>query len=151
MSVPIDTTKSPEYYYKELESFNQQFSAILNEGKNAVPLSQTYPNNQNYKKMASEYTSNLKDYKNDFFMFKNELEKDMKTFEETSEKTASFISDLERKNKDLKQEITDLIQSNNGSKGLFKDTQLLYNQYFLGNIYLFASIIGCVYYYYKRN
>ena len=50
MSGQIDTTKSPEYYFEELESLKQRFSFILNEGKKAVPLSKTYPNNENYKK-----------------------------------------------------------------------------------------------------
>lgn len=150
MSVPNDTTKSPDFYFKEFESLRQRFSIILNEGKNAVPLSNTFPNNQNYKNMVIEYKSNLKEYKNDFFMLKNDLENDMEVFEKTSKKTATFISELEKKNKDLKDEVTDLIQSNNGTKGMFKDTQLVYNQYLLGNVYLFASIIACIYYYNKK-
>lgn len=150
MSTESDTTKSPEYYFKELDSLKQRFSIILNEGKNAVPLSNTYTTNQNYKKMVYEYKSNLKEYKNDFFIFRNALEKDMESFEKNSKKTSDFISDLESKNKDLKNDIIDLIQSNNGTKGLFKDTQLLYNQYFLGNIYIFISIIAYIYYYTKN-
>ena len=151
MSFSNDATKSPEYYFKELDSLKQRFSIILNEGKKAVPLSNTYQTNQNYKKMVSEYESNLKEYKSDFFMLKNALENDMETFEKTSEKTAKLITDLERKNKDLNNEIIELIQSNNGTKGMFKDTQLLYNQYLLGNVYLFTSIVGCIYYYYKNH
>lgn len=151
MSIPIDTTKSPGYYSKELETIKQRFSIILNEGKNAIPLSKTYPSNQSYKEMASLFKSNLKEYKNDFFMLTNEIETDMETFEKTSEKTADIIAKLEKKNKELKNEITDLTQSNNGSKGLFKDTQLLYNQYLLGNIYIFASIVVPIYIYYTQS
>jgi hypothetical protein len=145
-----DTTKSPEYYFKELDSLKQRFSIILNKGKNAVPLSTTYPTNQNYKKMVSEYKTSLKEYKNDFFMLNNEIEQDMETFEKTSEKTADYISDLEKKNKELKDDITELVQSNNGTKGLLKDTQLLYNQYLLGNVYLFTAIVAYIYYYFKH-
>lgn len=145
-----DTTKTPEYYFKEMDSLKQRFNMIINDGKNAVPLSKTYPNNENYKKMVYDYNNNLKEYKNDFFMLKNDIEKDMETFEKNSQKIANSISDLEEKNKGLRDNITELIQSNNGTKGLFKDTQLLHNQYLLGNVYLFLSIIAYIYYYVKK-
>ena len=150
MSIPIDTTNSPQYYSKELDTIKQRFSIILNEGKNAVPLSKTYPSNSSYTERATRFESDLKEYKTDFFMLKNGLEKDMEAFEKTSERSAKFISDLEKKNKELKTEITDLIQTNNGTKGLFNDSQLLYNQYLLGNIYLLAAIIVPIYIYYRK-
>jgi hypothetical protein len=152
MSIPIDTTKSPGYYSKEVESIKQRFSIIINEGKNAVPLATTYPNNQSYQEMASLFKSNLKEYKSDSFMLRNGIENDMETFEKTSEKTAEFIAMLEKKNKGLKNEITELIQTNNGTKGLFKDSQLLYSQYLLGNLYILASIISVpIYIYYTHQ
>ena len=101
--------------------------------------------------MASLFKSNLKEYKNDLFMLKNGIETDMETFEKTSEKTADFIAMLERKNKELKDEIDELVQSNNGTKGLFQDSQLLYNQYLLGNIYIFASLLVPLYIYYRTR
>lgn len=150
MSIPIDTTKSPGHYFKELESIKQRFSIILNEGKKAIPLTNTYPTDQSYKDMASLFKSNLNEYKVDFFMLKNGIESDMESFEKTSKKTAEFIENLEKKKKGLKNKITELIQTNNGTKGLFTDSQLLYNQYLLGNIYIAALIIGSVYIYYRH-
>ena len=147
MSTPsTDTTKTPSYYSNELEDLKQRFKLILTSGENSVPKSKTYPTDQSYKDSATTYNTNLASYKSDIFSLKNNIENDMKKLEETSQGNASIISDLEIKNKNLNDKLTDLHQTNNGTKGLFKDSRLLYNQYLLGNIYIFASIIITSYY-----
>jgi len=143
MSGPIDN------YYNELEDIKQTFSIIINEGKKAVHLSKTFPTNQTYTELNRVFESDLKEYKKASFAINTQLDADINEEEKKAQEASDVIAELESDNEALKSKITDLFETNNGTKGMFNDSQLLYNQYLLGNIYVLAAIIIPIYIYYK--
>ena len=60
-----------------------------------------------------------------------------------------MIGKLNKDNKKLNNSLNGLQQSSESAVGMFNDSQVLYNHYLLGNIYLLIGIISSCIFMYK--
>jgi transcription initiation factor IIF auxiliary subunit len=143
--------RSVEYYNKVLKELDQNYYLIMNEYTQQYPRVKTYPEIKGYKKAIDEDLNNLKSLQSDFFMFKNDLEKDIKTTSMGIYKADKMIAKLDKENTKLKATLSGLSQASAGATGMFNDAQAIYNQSLLGNVYLTAGMVIIATYLYKNR
>lgn len=143
--------RSVEYYNKVLKELDNNYYLIMNEYTQQYPRAKTYPDIKNYKKALDEDMNNLKSLQNDFFMFKNDLEKDIKTTSMGIYKADKMITQLEKDNTKLKASLSHLTQVSAAATGMFNDAQATYNQSLLGNVYLTIGMLSVATYLYKNR
>ena len=95
-----------------------------------------------FKKSLEDDKNSLIDVQNDFFLLKNALEKENNTISSKIIRLNDMIKNINKENKTLKSSIKGLKEASESAMGMFDDAQRLYNQYLLGNIYLFGGVIG---------
>lgn len=145
------TNRSIEYYNKGLKELNQNYYLIINEYIRQYPRAKTYPDIKGYKKALDEDMNNLKSIQSDFFMFKNDLEKDIKMTSRGIYKADKMITKLDIENAKLRASLSGLSQASAGATGMFNDAQAIYNQSLLGNIYLTMGMLIISTYIYKNR
>lgn len=130
-------------YKNTLKELNQKYYLLLSE------YTRTYPNYKLYsstipafKKSLEDDKNSLIDVQNDFFLLKNALEKENNTISSKIIRLNDMIKNINKENKTLKSSIKGLKEASESAMGMFDDAQRLYNQYLLGNIYLFGGVIG---------
>ena len=143
--------RSIEYYNKVLKELDQNYYLIMNEYTQQYPRAKTYPETKGYKKALDEDLNNLKSLQSDFFIFKNDLEKDIKTTSVGIYKADKMITKLDKENTKLKASLAGLSQVSAGASGMFNDAQATYNQSLLGNVYLSLGMLSVAMYLYKNR
>jgi len=142
-----------EDYRKELEELNTGYSISLQEILKLMPEYKLAAENNrktsntsttNSSKLRLSYLkneNNLKRTEQNIFNLKNSIEKDSFTVEESIKRMNKTIKEEEEKNVILKEHYNQLIGSDNAAKGMLFDTQLIYNQQYIGNLLLTAIIL----------
>ena len=147
----IMAKRNAEYYNTMLKELNQNYYLVLNEYTQQYPRAKTHPELKCYTKALEEDMNNLKSIQNDFFMFKNDLEQDIKTAPVNIYKADKMIAKLDKENKILKKSLYKLNNVSNGAEGMFNDSQATYNQTLLGNAYLTIGLLSIATYLYKHR
>ena len=96
-------------------------------------------------------SGNLLELQADFFKLRDEIQNEIRKKANHINKMDIQIQILEKKNKKLLKELTNLENDNAASKGMLTDIQLRYNEYLVGNWILFISLIGIITIYYKNR
>lgn len=136
------STISPESYRKMLDELNIGYSISLQEVLKLMPEYKINANNN--EKLRLSYLKNenrLKKTEQNILNLQNSIEKDSRKVEENIKRMNTVIKKEEEKNKLLKEQYSQLMSTNNAAKGMLFDTQLLYNQQYIGNLLLTAFII----------
>ena len=102
-------------------------------------------NNENIKTDEK----NIEKLQNDFFLLKNDLLNDIGTVSDNVTRYDLEINKVVTQNKKLKKSYDEMKQKNSGSKGFARDTQVLYNQYLMGNFLIGLVAISSVLLYQK--
>ena len=92
---------------------------------------------------------NMRVIKNRMTTIKENLDKDVSTMQYCGSTTNTKIDELQAENKKLQQRINSLKGKNEGAVGKVFDVQLLYNQYYLGNVIISLVIVYVLYQYLK--
>lgn len=145
------TSRTPEYYSNKLKELNQNYYLILNEYIQQYPKSKTYSKIPSYAKSLDDDKINFEKIQTDFFILKNELEKEIENAAKDIKNVDKMIIKLNKDNKKLNNSLSNLEQSSETAIGMFNDAQKLYNEYLLGNTYLFFGIIGVGLLMYRSN
>ena len=132
-------------YTKKLDEINDGFYLILHELVTLIPNYRTYPNLTIYSEKYGKNLQNFKENQADFFMLKNDMEKDLVVIDKNIEKKNSQINKLDLDIKSLKDKLNSLISSDDAGEGILTDTELLHNQKYIGNWILLGTILGVCY------
>jgi hypothetical protein len=142
MSLP-----TPEYYRKELEELNTGYNISLQEVLKIMPeykLANAISKISKKSNLYLSYSKNenkLKRTEQNIFNLKNSIEKDSYAVEESIKRMNKIIKKEEEKHVKLKEHYNQLLSTDNAAKGMLFDTQLIYNQQYIGNLLLTAIIL----------
>ena len=132
---------SPDIHKKQLEDLKIGYSISLNEVLKLMPDYKTNPDNKNLQAAFSKNETNLKNFKNKILNLKSMLGYNSSNVNKNIKKLNKEINLANENNKILKEKYDYLINTNNGAKGMLFDTQLLYNQQYIGNLILISIIL----------
>lgn len=134
-----DKIKHPSVFNNEIGELDQKFILIIDQ------LSNDITNNKGTTKSMNDATNLQKD----LFLLKNSILINIKKMKDNIEVYDLRINKLLKNNNNLKVQYDVLKQTSNGSKGLSSDTQLLYNQMLMSNLFIGLSIISSVFVFQK--
>ena len=141
MNIENNNIQKPTYYDSKINELDQRYNLIMNE------LSNNYNNGNNENIKTDE--KNIEKLQNDFFLLKNDLLNDIGTVSDNVTRYDLEINKVVTQNKKLKKSYDEMKQKNSGSKGFARDTQVLYNQYLMGNFLIGLVAISSVLLYQK--
>ena len=141
IEIEDSSIQKPIYYDSKINELDQRYNLIMNE------LSNNYNNGNNQHIKTDE--KNIEKLQNDFFLLKNTLLNDIGTISDNVTRYDSQINKVVTQNKKLKKSYDEMKQKNSGSKGFARDTQVLYNQYLMGNFLIGLVAISSVLLYQK--
>jgi hypothetical protein len=141
MNIEIDdiSIQKPVFYDSKIKELDQRYKLIMNE------LSNNYTNNQNTKTDEK----NIENLQNDFFLLKNSLLNNIEIVSDNITRYDLLINKIVKQNEHLKKKYNEMRQKNSGSKGFARDTQVLYNQYLMGNFFIGLVALSSVLIYQK--
>lgn len=134
-----DKIKHPSVFNNEIGELDQKFILIIEQ------LSNDITNNK-------DTTTNMNDaikLQNELFLLKNSILNNIKKMKDNIEVYDLRINKLLKNNNNLKVQYDVLKQTSNGSKGFSSDTQLLYNQKLMSNLFIGLSIVSSVFVFQK--
>lgn len=134
-----DKIKHPSVFNNEIGELDQKFILIIDQ------LSNDITNNKGTTNSMNDATNLQKD----LFLLKNSILINIKKMKDNIEVYDLRINKLLKNNNNLKVQYDVLKQTSNGSKGLSSDTQLLYNQMLMSNLFIGLSIISSVFVFQK--
>jgi hypothetical protein len=134
------TLTNPDDHKKKLEDLKIGYSISLNEVLKLMPEYKTNPDDKKLKAAFLKNETNLKNFKNKILGLKNNVEFNSSSVNKNIKKLNNEIKLASEQNKILKEKYDYLISTNNGAKGMLFDTQLLYNQQYIGNLILVCII-----------
>ena len=142
------SVKTPELYHEKLIELNNQFNLVLGEFVKMYPTFKINPEYEEYAKAFETDRGNLEGNQRNFFLFQNNLEKDMETLSQQISQIDKQIEFLKKENKKLQKTADSLTSGDNAAKGLSKEYQFLYNVQLLSTIGLGlgATIVGALSY-----
>jgi len=135
------TLTNPDDHKKKLEDLKIGYSISLNEVLKLMPENKTNPEDKKLKAAFLKNETNLKNFKNKILGLKNNVEFNSSSVNKNIKKLKNEIKLASEQNKILKEKYDYLISTNNGAKGMLFDTQLLYNQQYIGNLILICIIL----------
>jgi hypothetical protein len=133
---------SPNDYREQLDDINTGYAISLQQVIQLMPeykLSQL--NSSNPSSLFVVNQSNLTQRKNDISNLKANIEFDSTSLEQDIINKRAAIDIENEKNIQLNSIYQELLSTNNGAKGALFDTQLLYNQQYIGNLLLLSVIL----------
>jgi len=141
MNIEIDdiSIQKPVFYDSKIKELDQRYKLIMNE------LSNNYTNNQNTKTDEK----NIEILQNEFFLLKNSLLNNIEIVSYNITRYDLLINKIVKQNEHLKKKYNEIRQKNSGSKGFARDTQVLYNQYLMGNFFIGLVALSSVLIYQK--
>ena len=134
------TLTNPDDHKKKLEDLKIGYSISLNEVLKLMPEYKTNPDDKKLKAAFLKNETNLKNFKNKILGLKNNVEFNSSSVNKNIKKLNNEIKLESEQNKILKEKYDYLISTNNGAKGMLFDTQVLYNQQYIGNLILVCII-----------
>lgn len=135
-----ENIQKPEYFESKIKELDQRYNLIMNE------LSNNYTNNN---KNIKKDEKNIENLQNEFFILKNTIINNTESLTDHITNYDSKINKLLKQNNQLKKSYDEMKQKNSGSKGFARDTQVLYNQYLMGNFFIGLVTISSVLLYQK--
>ena len=135
----------------KINELNERYKIVLNEFTDIYPKYRVYPDMETISKDFAIDSGNLLELQADFFKLRDEIQNEIRKKAKHINKMDIQIQILEKKNKKLLKELTNLENDNAASKGMLTDIQLRYNEYLVGNWILFISLIGIITIYYKNR
>ncbi len=131
--------QKPTVYDSKINELDQRYNLIMNElSKNVTKSSGSKTDEKNIERLQ-----------NDFFLLKNDILNDIENLSTNISRYDERLNKLMKQNNDLKKLFDGMKQNFNGSKGFAKDTQVLYNQYLMGNYLIGLVTIGSILLYQK--
>jgi hypothetical protein len=135
----------------KINELNERYKIVLNEFTHIYPEYRVFPDMETISKEFAIDSGNLLELQADFFKLRDEIQSEITKKANHINKMDIQIKILEKKNKKLLKDLTNLENDNAASSGMLNDIQLRYNEYLLGNWILFISLIGVVTLYYKKR
>jgi hypothetical protein len=136
-NIKIDNTnKTPKYFESKLNELDQRYNLIMNE------LSDNYKNNKD----IHTDEKNIEKLQNEFFLLKNMILGSIEIVSKNINQYDSKISKLLKENDKLKKRYDEMKQNKGGSKGFASDTQVLYNQYYTGNVLIGLVTLSSIFF-----
>jgi len=132
-------------YEKKLIELTERLFLILDELISVYPYYKTYDDSK-YKEQYENDISNLEKTKNDFFILKNDIQKKIQYLEKTIRQNNLKINEYKIDNAMLSEKNISLIDSKNGAKGLFEDSEHLYKINIIKNWLLLAIVSSFIIY-----
>jgi hypothetical protein len=140
MNIEIDNSfQKPTYYDSKINELDQRYNLIMNE------LSKNVVNKIN----SNADEKNIERLQNEFFLLKNTILKDIENLSDNITYYDERLNKLLKQNNDLKKRFDEMKQKHTGSKGFARDTQVLYNQYLMGNYLIGLVTISSILIYQK--
>lgn len=133
----INKFKKPSYYNNKLNELDQRFNIIIN----------SYIDNLKKNNLNDEVKTQFDDLNNNLFLLENELLQDISSMNDNIQNYELNNKEIINKNKYYHSNYNDMTITSSGSKGLFDDTKLLYNQYLLSNLLILLVIVSNVIYF----
>lgn len=133
----INKFKKPSYYNNKLNELDQRFNIIIN----------SYIDNLKKNNLNDEVKTQFDDLNNNLFLLENELLQDISSMNDNIHNYELNNKEIINKNKYYHSNYNDMTITSSGSKGLFDDTKLLYNQYLLSNLLILLVIVSNVIYF----
>ena len=146
-----DTYTTPDFLINKTKELNDSFYLILAEIIKTYPNSKTYPNDENNNALHTTNMNSMKKLQSDYFLHKNLVAKEGEHMSRGTVLLDIEIDRLEESNKQIQKRLDDLMNSDNSAEGILDDTKITRNQMFIGNILLFATMVGGGYLYYKKT
>ena len=143
--------KTPEHYVKRRKELNNRYYLILNEITTLFPKYKSSPDSTTYSTEFITDTGNMNKLQSDFFLLRNDIEKNISSLGRNIKQVDSKISNIEKENRNLSGKVRTLKSGGDAAKGMFDDTQLIYNQQVIGNLLLGGAIAGIGVIYYKSR
>ena len=134
-----DKVTPPSFFNNKIDELDQKFILIIEQ------LSNDITNNKDIRSNMNDATK----LQNDLFLLKNSILSNIKKMKDNIDIYDLRINNLLKNNNNLKIKYDHLKQTSNGSKGFSSDTQLLYNQTLMSNLFIGLSIITSVFVYQK--
>ena len=143
--------KTPEHYVKRRKELNDRYYLLLHEITALFPKHKAHPDFPSYSKSFITDTGNMNKLQSDFFLLRNGLEKNISSLGGEIKRVDSKISTIEKENRNMSGKVRVLKSGGAAARGMFDDTQLMYNQQVLGNLLLGGAIAGVGIIYYKSR
>jgi len=143
-------SKINDEYDKQIKEINNFFYIVLSEVVAILPKYNTYPEIKTYKNEFSRSMNNLKEVENRIFLLKNNIEKELANMNKNTNQINNQIHSLEKNVSFLKKKLTSLTNSDDASIGMLKDTKILHNQEYAGNLILVGIIVSILIFFYKN-
>ena len=143
--------KTPEHYVKRRKELNDRYYLLLHEVTTLFPKFKSRPDFPEYSKQFATDEGNMNKLQSDFFLMRNGLEKNISSLGKEIKQVDSKISIIEKENQDMSRKVQTLKNGGAAAKGMFDDTQHMYNQQVLGNLLLGGAIAGMGVVYYKSR
>jgi chromosome segregation ATPase len=137
--------QSPTTYENLNNELNQRYVIILDEIVKTYPSYKANPKFNAYSQAYTKNMSNLQQLQTEYFLFKNRLSKDTNDLQREIKQIDEMIYELEEETKILREEYTNLKNSDNAAHGRLTDSETLYNQQLLGNWLLLLAFSGMTY------
>jgi hypothetical protein len=138
----------PAVLTDKAKSLNDKFYLILNEIVKTYPSTKVNPS-QNNQALHDANMGKMKKLQNDYFLYKNEVERASETILKSLAQLDAQINGLENKNKVLRFQLDNLKSSTYSAEGLFDDAQISRNELLVSNFIFFGVMCGGGYMYYK--
>jgi hypothetical protein len=137
--------QSPTTYENLNNELNQRYVIILDEIVKTYPSYKANPKFNPYSQAYTKNMSNLQQLQTEYFLFKNRLSKDTNDLQREIKQIDEMLYELEEETKILREEYTNLKNSDNAAHGRLTDSETLYNQQLLGNWLLLLAFSGMTY------
>lgn len=142
---------SNDIYKSQLTEIDNSFFLIVNELKLSMPKHFMNPEIDAYKIKYTTNMQGLNETQSDLFLLKNNVEKDLLTYNNNIEQLNNQLNTLKKSNNQLKTKIKDFLLSDNASIGMLNDATELYNNHKYGNWLFIIGILFSISYYYKTK
>ena len=143
--------KTPEHYVKRRKELNDRYYLLLHEITALFPKYKSHPDFPSYSKNFITDKGNMNKLQSDFFLLRNDLEKNISSLGRKIRQVDSKISNIEKENRHMSGKVRTLKSGGAAAQGMFNDTQLIYNQQVIGNLLLGGVITGVGVIYYKSR
>jgi len=144
------TTDNDNNYDNQIKEINDFFYIVLSQVVSILPKYNTYPDIKTYANEFSRSMNNLKEVETRIFLLKNDIEKNLSSMNKKTHQINNEIHSLEKNVSFLKKKLSSLNNSDNASIGMLKDTKMLHNQEYIGNLILIGIIISILIFFYQN-
>ena len=137
--------QSPTTYENLNNELNKRYELIIDEIVKTYPNYKANPKFNAYSQAYKNNMANLQKLQTDYFLLKNNLNKDTDELQKDIKQIDEMLYELEEETKVKREEYAYLKNSDNAAHGQLTDSKTLYNQQLLGNWLLLLTFSGLTY------